>query len=324
VPAGIRKRSHSRTLLANNQEQALEHRTPIALIFVNLMSQLMSTDHFPTPPFENLHHRQSDFNLASEISDFYGAQDGWNMCPTHPEAHTAKGNYPGFTLPFDNMPIKALALERVDSIVCSSGSEHTAAANMIRNQNVPMVSPPQPHFDPSDISPQSYSSSTFDLPNAHQSTHMAGGQQVPSHHGSSSSQTSHDSYPPSIEQQSVGRKRKSESLELGSARAVYLEKNRKAASKCRNKQKRQQEDLVEETRNIELRNRLLKAEVEMLRANLRQLMDIVGLHSNCADSRLKLYVQREANRLATGSMLWTPFAYPEDAQTAAIPTHEQQ
>ncbi|PVH91103.1 hypothetical protein DM02DRAFT_678242 [Periconia macrospinosa] len=43
----------------------------------------------------------------------------------------------------------------------------------------------------------------------------------------------------------VGRKRKSENIEPGSARAIYLEKNHKAASKCRSKQRRQQEELVE-------------------------------------------------------------------------------
>ncbi|KAF2028369.1 hypothetical protein EK21DRAFT_49002, partial [Setomelanomma holmii] len=88
--------------------------------------------------------------------------------------------------------------------------------------------------------------------------------------------------------------------EVGSARAVYLEKNRKAASKCRSKQKRQQEDLVEEARDVERRNRALKAEVELLKGGMRELMDIVGQHTHCSDSRLKLYVQREADRLATG------------------------
>ncbi|KAJ8117493.1 hypothetical protein OPT61_g1310 [Boeremia exigua] len=102
-------------------------------------------------------------------------------------------------------------------------------------------------------------------------------------------------------QAQMGRRRGSEYAEPGSARAVYLEKNRKAASKCRGKQKRQQEELVETARDMERRNRVLKAEVELLRSDVRDLMELVGQHSNCPDARLNLYIQREADRLANGA-----------------------
>lgn len=108
--------------------------------------------------------------------------------------------------------------------------------------------------------------------------------------------------------QNAGRRRGSEYAEPGSARAVYLEKNRKAASKCRTKQKRQQEDLIETAREVERRNRILKAEVEILKSGMRDLMEVVGQHSNCPDARLKLYVQREADRLATGGILPSPIS----------------
>ncbi|KAF2245347.1 hypothetical protein BU26DRAFT_382890, partial [Trematosphaeria pertusa] len=98
-----------------------------------------------------------------------------------------------------------------------------------------------------------------------------------------------------------GRRRKSENVEPGSARAVYLEKNRKAASKCRNKQKKQQEELIETARDVERKNRALKAEVEVLKDGMRELMELVGRHTNCPDSRLSTYVQREADRLAAGA-----------------------
>jgi hypothetical protein len=68
----------------------------------------------------------------------------------------------------------------------------------------------------------------------------------------------------------------------------------------------------------------LKAEVEMLRGDMRELMQIVDLHSNCTDSRLKCYVQREADRLATGSMLWAPVSYLGNAQPATIPRHGRE
>ena len=109
-----------------------------------------------------------------------------------------------------------------------------------------------------------------------------------------------ESHSPAMPQAQVGRRRGSEYAEPGSARAVYLEKNRKAASKCRSKQKRQQEELVETARDVERRNKILKAEVEMLKSGMRDLMELVGQHTNCPDARLKLYVQREADRLATG------------------------
>jgi cyclic AMP-dependent transcription factor ATF-2 len=101
----------------------------------------------------------------------------------------------------------------------------------------------------------------------------------------------------------TGRKRRrSEYAEPGSARAIYLEKNRKAASKCRSKQKMEQEALVEKARDYERTNRVLKAEVELLQAELRGIKDIVGQHANCPDRRMTQYLQREADRLAAAGM----------------------
>ncbi|KAJ4289043.1 hypothetical protein N0V90_011385 [Kalmusia sp. IMI 367209] len=93
-------------------------------------------------------------------------------------------------------------------------------------------------------------------------------------------------------------RRKSDSVEPGSARAIYLEKNRKAASKCRVKQKKQQEDLIETARDVERRNKVLKSEVEFLKSDLRDLMELVGKHHECPDGRLRRYIQLEADRLA--------------------------
>ena len=98
----------------------------------------------------------------------------------------------------------------------------------------------------------------------------------------------------------TGRRRKTENVEPGSGRAVYLEKNRKAASKCRSKQKKQQEDLVEAARDQEHRNKVLKSEVEMLKSDLRDLVELVGAHNDCPDTRLRRYVQLEADWLAAG------------------------
>ncbi|CAI6342377.1 unnamed protein product [Periconia digitata] len=95
----------------------------------------------------------------------------------------------------------------------------------------------------------------------------------------------------------TGRRQKSENAEPGSARAIYLEKNRKAASKCRGKQRIQQQELVDTAREMGSKNKQLKRKVESLKSDMRNLMMIAGQHSNCPDRRLKIYVQREADRL---------------------------
>jgi hypothetical protein len=114
---------------------------------------------------------------------------------------------------------------------------------------------------------------------------------------------------PMISQPQVDRRRGSEYAEPGSARAVYLEKNRKAASKCRSKQKRQQEELVETARDVKRRNMILKAEVAILKSRKQDLMQLIGQHTKCPDTRLRLYLQREADRLAVGGQ-WSGLPSP--------------
>lgn len=112
------------------------------------------------------------------------------------------------------------------------------------------------------------------------------------------------------------RRRKSMPVEPDSARTLYLEKNRLAASKCRSKQKKEQEKLVEKARTMERKNRALKDEVEFLKADMRDLMMVVGTHSQCPDNRLKLYVQREADRLALGGAS-NPFVKEESVDRSS-------
>jgi hypothetical protein len=95
-----------------------------------------------------------------------------------------------------------------------------------------------------------------------------------------------------------GRKRSSEPVEPGSARSIYLDKNRKAASKCRRKQKEHEEDLVELARNVERKNKVLKVEAAILRDSKQELLHMVAQHVNCPNSRMGAYLQREADRIA--------------------------
>lgn len=118
----------------------------------------------------------------------------------------------------------------------------------------------------------------------------------------------------------TGRRRTSEYVEPGSARAIYLEKNRKAASKCRNKQRKQQEQLVENARIAERQHRILKAEVQMLENELRQVMSEATRHADCSDKRLYTYIQRKADRLAAG-IAKSPSAGPPsfERSTSGVP-----
>jgi cyclic AMP-dependent transcription factor ATF-2 len=97
-------------------------------------------------------------------------------------------------------------------------------------------------------------------------------------------------------------RRRSEYVEPGSARAIYLEKNRKAAAKCRSKQKMEQDALVEESRRAERLNRHLRAEEAMVRAEVHHLREQLAQHVNCPDQRIAQYLQQEADRLAGRGM----------------------
>jgi cyclic AMP-dependent transcription factor ATF-2 len=126
---------------------------------------------------------------------------------------------------------------------------------------------------------------------------------------------------PTMPQAQVGRRRGSEYAEPGSVRAVYLEKNRKAASKCRGKQKMQQEELVETARNMERRNKILRVEVEILNGELQCLMQLLAQHTECPGARLKLYLQREADRITYRSQrnaLPLPFSRSPYSGTSSI------
>lgn len=68
----------------------------------------------------------------------------------------------------------------------------------------------------------------------------------------------------------------------------------------------QQQELVETAREMERKNKQLKAEVEFLKSDMRDLMMIVGRHSDCPDGRLKTYVQREADRLISRETVKAP------------------
>ena len=256
------------------------------------------------------HESNFDVKMASDVTNLYHPQDCWDPPSYSNEPRTITANYMRFQPPSGTNSDGC----RSEYANTSASTSYTtppmfrAANAMAQSQNAPTVSPHQTHFDPNKPSSQSYSGSTPDgIKGSKPSNHIDGSMVQARNDSHSSSKDSNG-----------GRRRKSESVEVGSARAIYLEKNRKAASKCRNKQKRQQEDLVEEARDVERKNKCLKAEVEMLSGCLREMMDVVAQHNNCPDSRLRLYLQREADRLAaTGGSGILPYQYQPKTVSAS-------
>ncbi|OCK99698.1 uncharacterized protein K441DRAFT_461498, partial [Cenococcum geophilum 1.58] len=61
-----------------------------------------------------------------------------------------------------------------------------------------------------------------------------------------------------------------------SKRAKYLEKNRLAASKCRNKQKKRVEELMGTAKEAESKNKVLKAEIASLKADMLSLIEDIA------------------------------------------------
>lgn len=164
------------------------------------------------------------------------------------------------------------------------------------------ISPSQSHFDTSN----SASPVSFPVPSRRDSLYpkeggslYPPGDETPSRRPSTATNTTTTPTTTTTTMGSTRRRRNSEYVEPGSARAIYLEKNRRAASKCRSKQKHEQEQLVERSRQYERKNRMLKAEVDMLQAEVRALKDLLGQHAHCPDQRIAQYLQMEASRLAS-------------------------
>jgi hypothetical protein len=271
----------------------------------------MTTDILPIQVTRGFHRSQADFdfNTTPEMANMYAMPNAWGGSALNNPVHTTTMDDMRFSMPtsgpFNGLPDLTNA-NGMSNDSCMSPALYQAADAMAYKQDAATIAPQQMRFEPDESSPASYASSTFDP------RHSMSSQQSALNRGSISSQTSHEPQSPTTTQHSAGRRRKIEHVEPDSARATYLEKNRRAASKCRTKQKRQQEDLVEQARDFERRNKILKAEVAMLQENVRGLMEIVGQHTDCPDTRLKQYVQREADRLATGSPRVPPLSHPSE------------
>jgi len=72
---------------------------------------------------------------------------------------------------------------------------------------------------------------------------------------------------------------------------------------------------VEAAREAERTNKMLKAEVQMLRGQITELLGIVGQHVDCSsDQRLRMFLQRRMDNLAaTGGQQQTQYSQSMEA-----------
>ncbi|KAF2649898.1 hypothetical protein K491DRAFT_159243 [Lophiostoma macrostomum CBS 122681] len=168
------------------------------------------------------------------------------------------------------------------------------------------IAPLQTNFDYRDLHPDIGTAYVTSEPPSSISSHTnpssLSSPSVSNDHHMRKHSRSEEDQKPSTSTTGLTRRRKSSPKDADSVRAVYLEKNRLAASKCRNRQKKQEEKLVEKGRAVERINKGLKSEVDFLKESMRYLMEDVSRHQTCSDNRLATYVQRRADRLAIGDV----------------------
>ncbi|KAH7385502.1 hypothetical protein DE146DRAFT_208949 [Phaeosphaeria sp. MPI-PUGE-AT-0046c] len=264
---------------------------------------------------------QPDFSMAADMCHLYATSDAWGTIqPTH--GFTSAGTHTTFPMPAIALPGgHQSAISAIDSSSNLPVPAHDfyqtsfQAANVIAYNRSGPASSPEPSSRTDEACTISQNNQDVEPP------YLDSKIENTRHTENSPEQTRKSS---TKKPSKVGRKRKMEDAEPGSERAIYLEKNRKAASKCRGKQRKQQEDLVERARGIQQRNKCLKAEVAMLQHGLRVLMEIAGHHHDCPDSRLAIYLQRGADRLAAGyaPTSATPFSPTSSMYTPLTPTFE--
>ncbi|KAI5854553.1 hypothetical protein BZA05DRAFT_443223 [Tricharina praecox] len=107
--------------------------------------------------------------------------------------------------------------------------------------------------------------------------------------------------------QSVRKSRKNSTSEEApevqeAKRRRFLERNRVAASKCRQKKKAWMQDLESDARDAQNTSKQLKACVGMLKEEVLQLKNELLKHNTCECLQIRQYLSNEAIRLADGPL----------------------
>jgi hypothetical protein len=228
-----------------------------------------------------------------------------DFCHSGPNHHDAYGRLTPDSL-FTDLDMQSdmnasLAGSTVD--IYPTSATMTASNAQQDTYNTATISPSNTHFHVEQISPlsdtkSSIGSQRFTFAPSYYLPYTNDADSSSSNHRCDSLHSDTKSHFPKAK---AGRRRGSKYVEPGSTRAVYLEKNRKAARKCRSKQKRQQDELAETARDVKRRNKILKAKTEILESEMRNLMEVFSQHTECPDARLKLYLHRKVDSLVCQS-----------------------
>ena len=267
-----------------------------------------STDYWVSYPqtkssYTSSEHTGLPLDSTRQFEDLFASQQDFSQ--SGPNHHDAYGRLTPDSL-FTDLDMQSdmnasLAGSTVD--IYPTSATMTASNAQQDTYNTATISPSNTHFYVEQVSPLSDTKSSI----GSQRFTFAPSYYSPFTNDADSSSSNHrcDSLNSNTKsrflQAKAGRRRGSKYVEPGSTRAIYLEKNRKAANKCRSKQKQQQDELVETARDVERHNKILKAETEILKSGMRDLMEAVSKHKECPDARLKLYLQCKADWLVCQS-----------------------
>ncbi|KAM0328540.1 hypothetical protein ACHAQA_004947 [Verticillium albo-atrum] len=120
-------------------------------------------------------------------------------------------------------------------------------------------------------------------------------------HSSRSTDPSAEPPPPTPKKQKRGKNASSSSTQPAKKdpkRDVFLQRNRMAASKCRQKKKEWMSDLQETKQDLENQHMQLLTEYNMLVGEVTSLKDQLMSHATCNDRNIDLWLEAEARRFA--------------------------
>ncbi|KAI0881040.1 uncharacterized protein GGS22DRAFT_197128 [Annulohypoxylon maeteangense] len=152
-----------------------------------------------------------------------------------------------------------------------------------------------PQFNPASSESPGLSSGSSDTPESHSSQHTVTPEDRSGVHGFLSGES-----PPSKRRKQRGKKDMDEGIETAK-RDRFLEKNRVAATKCRQKKKEWVSDLEETRFGLESQNNHLQMEYSSLRNEITQIKSQLMEHASCNDPNIDKWIENEAKRFVVGA-----------------------
>ncbi|KAI2463423.1 hypothetical protein F4781DRAFT_437437 [Annulohypoxylon bovei var. microspora] len=152
-----------------------------------------------------------------------------------------------------------------------------------------------PQFNLASSESPGLSSGLSDTPESHSSQHT-----VTPEDGSGAHSFLPPESPPARRRKQRGRKDMNQGTEAA-RRNRFLEKNRVAATKCRQKKKEWVSDLEETRFGLESQNNHLQMEYSSLRNEITQIKSQLMEHAGCNDHNIDKWIENEAKRFVVGA-----------------------